>query len=573
VIGPLEQEIFLLPRDEWKKWKKIAHVDNRRLSTPTPGEEARGYMVYTRHYLDVIFPNTIPLKEELNPTLRMFASLGEYEPTTFTIYPLRDLNECMVRASELRGPGMIPASNIDIRSVRYMLARPNYLTLYEYIEVPDILEPVRLMSLRRGVNQRYWVTVRVPEEAAPGMYRGELTFTLKGNLPTKIPLLLRVLPIKLKKNPEHIYSIYYRDPISRVHDGNTREANEYFMRKGEMERRDMAVHGLDGHDSYVNFKNWDTLAIDVQDMQRRLDRDWRNGLNKRVVVVSFPENWQDKLLTKRGIGGHLRLGPETVPRAFFDDITMMVETIEAERKKNNWPEFLYYPIDEPSTNSDSVWFTASVLKAVKKVPGVRTYITANPTRNFGPLWPYVDVWCSQPFVWNDAMIKSLSSEKKIEFWCYPNHISGGNDHTPVKGARMTWGFGFWRSGFKALIPWIYQYVAGDPFNYLDNVMMDFMNRSTPDGEPIPVTLWEAYREGIDDGRYIYTLQTLIAETKEKGSPEKQKLAQLAESDLKHIWDSIQVQQKYQYQGLWNAAQFDGFRSLLASHILALSGRQ
>ena len=81
---------------------------------------------------------------------------------------------------------------------------------------------------------------------------------------------------------------------------------------------------------------------------------------------------------------------------------------------------------------------------------------------------------------------------------------------------MTWGFGFWKSGFRTLIPWIYQSSNGDPWNYLDGTSMDFFNRSTPDGEPIPVAMWEAYREGIDDGRYLYTLERLLAENAIRG---------------------------------------------------------
>ena len=31
----------------------------------------------------------------------------------------------------------------------------------------------------------------------------------------------------------------------------------------------------------------------------------------------------------------------------------------------------------------------------------------------------------------------MLGEKGVEFWCYPNHISGENDHTPIRGARIT----------------------------------------------------------------------------------------------------------------------------------------
>jgi len=196
-------------------------------------------------------------------------------------------------------------------------------------------------------------------------------------------------------------------------------------------------------------------------------------------------------------------------------------------------------------------------------------VTADPDiSNYDPLWPYVDVWCCQPFVFDHAKIKALSAEKKIEFWCYPNHVAGENDHTPVRGARMSWGFGFWRSGFKALTPWIYQSNVGDPWNYLDGTSMDFLNRSTPEGDPIPVTQWEAYREGFDDGRYIYTLAQLIAAGRAAGGKAAAAAGE-AQRDLDYVWNAIAVQEKYKHDNLWPAADFDAYRWLLARRILGL----
>ena len=43
-----------------------------------------------------------------------------------------------------------------------------------------------------------------------------------------------------------------------------------------------------------------------------------------------------------------------------------VEAVQKERENYNWPEFLYYPIDEPSTNPASVKFMVGVMKAIKQ---------------------------------------------------------------------------------------------------------------------------------------------------------------------------------------------------------------
>jgi len=574
ILDPLEQELYFLPPDVAAKWKETKHVDDRPLPEFSATDRQRGYAIFARHYCEVIYPNTVPRQEELNPELAAFASLGEYEPLTFTVFPLQDLPGATVTAGDLRcGEAVLPAANIDIRSVRYMRVRPNYSQFFSYHIAPDVLEHRDRVDIKRGCNQRYWITIKVPEDAKPGVYEGKLSFTPAGGQPADVRLTLRVLPIQLRKNPDHIYGMYYRDPLSQVDGQNTPTANEYFRRKAELERQDMVAHGMNTHVSSVSGLkrndqgNW---TIDASETDRRIALDRKYALADKPLIASFGlEHWYSRLVDKKGLGSHLRLVRPDVPESFFAEVTKMVAAIEQERRQRGWPEFLYYPIDEPSTKEDAVRFMVNVLRVIKQVPGVRTYVTADPSREqFAPMWPYVDVWCCQPFVFGYEKIKQLSREKHIEFWCYPNHISGENDHTPVRGARMTWGFGFWKSGFRTLIPWIYQASIGDPWNYLDGTSMDFFNRSTPDGEPIPVTLWEASREGIDDGRYIYTLAQLVEEGKKKGGRAAQAATE-GEQALKSLWAAIEVQEKYKYDGLWEGADFDAYRWLLASKILAL----
>lgn len=574
VIDPLEKEIYFLPPDVAAQWKETRHVDDRPLPDFSPRDRERGYAIFARHWSEVVYPNTVPRQEELNPELRAFASPGEYEPVTFTVHPLKDLRGVRVTASDLRcDDATIPAENLDIRCVRYMLVRPNYSTYFSYHVAPDVLERREQSDIPLGNNQRYWITAKIPEDARPGVYEGKLAVTASGAPAAEVSVKLRVLPIKLQTNPEHVYGMYYRDPLSLVSSSNRPEANAYLERKAELERQDMVEHGMNCHISSVSGLSRDpqgNWTIDGEETERRIALDRKYGLAGKPLVVSFPvSHWYAVLVDKRGLGSHLRLVRPDVPASFFDEVTKMVEVIEKERKSRSWPEFLYYPIDEPSTQADSVAFMVNVLRAIKKVPGVRTYVTADPSHEqFEPMWPHVDVWCCQPFVFGCEKIERLSKEKQIEFWCYPNHISGENDHTPVRGARMTWGYGFWKSGFKALIPWIYQSSGGDPWNYLDSSSMDFFNRSTPQGEPIPVTLWEAYREGIDDGRYLYTLQQLIEKARKQGG-RAAGTAEDAQREVQRLWDSIDVQEKYKHDGLWDGRDFDARRWVLASEIIKL----
>jgi hypothetical protein len=97
-------------------------------------------------------------------------------------------------------------------------------------------------------------------------------------------------------------------------------------------------------------------------------------------------------------------------------------------------------------------------------------------------------------------------------------------------------------------------------------MQDFFNRTDDEGRPIPVVLWEAYREGIDDGRYITTLERWIETARAAGLSRQ---AQEAEADLKFVWDSIDVREKYKYDLAWESDAFDVYRWVLARQIMRL----
>jgi hypothetical protein len=267
-------------------------------------------------------------------------------------------------------------------------------------------------------------------------------------------------------------------------------------------------------------------------------------------------------------GNHM-LNIKIPPQACFDEVTAMVKALEAERKRRGWPEFLLYPMDEPGRDSTSIVFMSKLLKACQDA-GVRTYLTADPMRKeFQKLKPYVDVWCTQPFLPDRETVLKDMKERGVEYWCYPNHVAGENDHTPVAGSRMTYGFGFWRSGFVTLIPWIYSYREGDPFNNLDGYYPEFFNHYEPDGTPLPVVMWEAYREGYDDYRYIYTLEQLISEAKKSNKPGVAEKVTTAENTLKAIWDDINVLPKYKDTGLWSNDKYDKYRLQIAEQIVAL----
>ena len=73
------------------------------------GDHRRGFVIYSRHYLDCVYPHTKPRAEELNPELKLFACPGEYEPMNFIVLPLKDLRHAKVTVT---GLGSIDGFNL-----------------------------------------------------------------------------------------------------------------------------------------------------------------------------------------------------------------------------------------------------------------------------------------------------------------------------------------------------------------------------------------------------------------------------------------------------------------------------
>lgn len=97
------------------------YVDDRAMPDLAAEQQDKGYVCYARHYLRLIFPTSIPGKEEIGRPLSCFAAPGEREPVAFTVRALRDLRNVKVRVDSLTSPSgdSIGRERIEVRPVRY----------------------------------------------------------------------------------------------------------------------------------------------------------------------------------------------------------------------------------------------------------------------------------------------------------------------------------------------------------------------------------------------------------------------------------------------------------------------
>ncbi len=65
-------------------------------------ERRRGYLVFQRPITEPVFAETHPLPNERVEQLTAFATPGEFEPVTLSVYPVRDLVDFTVEIGGLR---------------------------------------------------------------------------------------------------------------------------------------------------------------------------------------------------------------------------------------------------------------------------------------------------------------------------------------------------------------------------------------------------------------------------------------------------------------------------------------
>ena len=548
-------------------YKEVPFVETAPAPELTAEEKARGYLLFQRPIMDPVYPNTHPLPHERLTSLSAFTTPGEFEPVTFSVYPVRDLTDLAVNVSALSGPGgEIPAANLDVRLLTYWnIGYPRYTSRTTYRRTPELLEKVDSHSAPAKECQRWWITIKAPEDAKPGLYKGTVAITDNG-FPqgVQIPVALRVLPFRLKKDPAKHYSVYYTI-------GNKvqfKDRDEAFIKRAlGNEYKAMVDLGIDACPTLyllVDPKEDKLIINRVEEFERMLKAGMKGPIplaGGNAISAIYRATTPDG---KRG--SHWRIS-KMPPPEFYAKVTKMFRALEQERKAKGWPELICCPLDEVDSSRKD--FGAKTYQAVRD-GGIRTYITKNPVAaDAADYRAAVDIWCSQPF---SVPYEKIIAQDRYEYWSYPNHNAGEVKDRRVmcKGGRMTYGFGFWRSGYTTLIPWHWAWTPrDDQFDYLRGRRSGCGQRLDDEGEVIPAVYWQCFREGRDDARYIYTLQQAIWERQGTKNGDCQRAVVTGKALLQQTWNDIEVQEKYLATNMWPSDEFNARRWRLAQVTEAL----
>lgn len=490
------------------------------------------YWINKISYLTPVYSNA-NVDDKWDGELTAFACPGEYEPLSFVVRAQRDLEKCAILTFDLKDENgnVIPSNSIDVRVVK---GRPRLYGANQYFLFPFFLEAGTEIEISGGTTAQYWLTIKVPDDAKAGIYKGILIFKPFNISGTVANLSLKVLPIQLADSNKSYYMPYNIDPSWKG----------FYAKNLHKHLVDMKEHGINSvnifivpkitrlEDGTLKVHLEEKTAFSVFSMKEFMDEYIRAGLNNLVMHQGID----------MAISYYIKNQFNAVPFTPDADeiIAKLAEEIYKQQKKG-WPLMIMVPADEPSFSKEKMRLCKYYLNLIKNVDkNIMTAINLN-----GAVRGVDDITYFDPFLdikiyayIDEGVLKKIQSDNS-QFWLY----NGGSFGKYPAVDRLFFGFYAEKVNAKGVGQWAYQWPHPSAKNEslyteLKYGQYGWYYTCPASTGPLPTIGWEGIREGIDDARYLETLRNLIEKARQQGSKELLTLADESENYVKSILSKI-----------------------------------
>ncbi|MFA5128332.1 MAG: LamG-like jellyroll fold domain-containing protein [Patescibacteria group bacterium] len=503
--------------------------------------------------------------EYISDTITMSAAPGEFEPATFVIHANETITGLNVTSTDLIGDnGTIASSSLDIRVVKiwyqagytlydsvnkhltpellvknddliktensqnYALVDGSYVLISNasgisgvadqwhmlpsefHIEDTSELQPIDITS---NTNKQIWITVEVPTTTTAGTYNGQIQLT--SNVFTKnLTFNLTVLPITLD-SPSLTYSFYY---ASRLHVSGYSEISGDWKNTAQFtaELQNLYNHGITTPLYYAQYQAApnDGSLDDALTIANSVGMDTSTLFYVGCSLAGYATN----ALTQAAVTSTINTATTTLG----GDVNVYC-----------------YGYDEQEISAT----TRAQIEAVHDVGGKVIDAQANYSMAERAA-DILDIAIVYGVLRPDLAATYHSYGNKIYSYADPQ----GGEERPEK-YRRNYGLMLWQAGYDGAADWAYQAYHGniwDDFDYVTRKDGAFTYPTT-DGV-IDTVQWEGFREGVDDVKYLTTLNNLIAQAKIDGVKStvsaENYVRKLREKDLKNEnLDTIRAEMK------------------------------
>ena len=519
------------PQKSWPVLRFMEPPGAYRYSA-TLADKDPGFRLVPKAYTDDLDPTAPP--GPVGQHIRLEATPGEYEPATFVIYATRNLSQLDISVSDLKNEAGVPmpASAIEVRRVVRSPRREVYNSPPDQTEIKNrFLARSKPLDLPKSEFREIWLTLQVPEDAAPGEYAGEVKVR-SGDLEGSLGLYVRVLPFKLVEPKDKSLGLYYSDR-------QTMSTNPQWLRRDLADMRAHGVRNVRGNFGIQYRREADgTIVPDTTEMESALQIYREAGFRTVVVFTRFVA----QLGGMTGHGGYAKM-TSVGGKHLGDDKEFkaavrrgLVAFTEVQKK---FPELdlILTHMDEVFKSEKHLTLYCELVRiAREQLEGPRYFITFHTRRARDELLrelidPYVDIrnhhgytfewWLARGHTMEEYRRELAASGDKA--WFY--HAFVWRSWTP-EWSRIVNGIFLWASPFEVHIPDCSQFIPGEAyfrlgqpggFNPYDETVernaLYVMVLPDPDDPDllVPTRHWECMREGFDDVRYFATLESLIQE--------------------------------------------------------------
>ena len=420
-----------------------------------------------------------------------------------------------VTIGDLRcGPSILSAAHGKVRKVESF---NRWLNTGHFMRMEYLLRDQAVVDVPAATTQRFWLTVHVPEDARPGIYRGPLSVQCDGRTVAELTLEVEVLPIKLAAPEGMSYFEYF--PAHLPQYAKTKEYQRKIF-------EDMRAHGMTTATAYQypylkSDGTWINLDTELG-FRNTLQNLKRAGLpqgDRPLVWIGTAQNGDDRIYTK----------------------------VLGDVKKAHGPDLLLYVVDEPDTperqqTARAVMAKIDAFRQAHPEWKVRT-VTAIGDKGAAAVGELYDVWIYAAHAVTPTAAERACHAGK-ELWSYICNLCA----VDAVNHRYYYGYWAWAAGVKGCANWAY---ADPHFHTRYDNKLDWDTLAEHQGEyipyyclampgpdgPVPTIGWEAVREGIDDYRYLLTLRKLIDRARRQG---KTSAADEAEKVLQEVTSRIDV---------------------------------
>jgi hypothetical protein len=542
------------------------------------------YIIFARNNLDKVYPDTMPTQEELKSKLKAFATFGEYEPLTFVIRSNKELKNVQISVKDLvckSESSYIPKENIDVRIVGYHEVQLRFGPKprpYRLAPRP-LLKPQHIpggVNIDPNLSTWIWITVHVPIDAKPGLYKSKVTVEPQNSIKEELEIEFNVLPINLIRPKKCVQTVFYMVPIWLS------ENSDEYWQTIRNDLVDIKEHGfacsvMPNYDRNERLLDLSPLEkgstnFDFNDIDKFMSiyLDVFNDLETYTPIVYYDLFF----FTSKALlnGGYNYFTDE-----FKELYTRAIRIFKTKWEKEKWPELISEVWDEPTSDPNNIP-AASYLLDIVRSEGLKGITHLNDNEYARQLIPHLDIANIHAGNVSESFLKELT-DNGVDIWVYSLHRFWQVPKT-CGGARFGIGFYSWKiPSLKVGVQFMYNCFHEDPNAvptlYLAKKKINVyysMALPGPDNEKIPIIEWEWLREGVDDLKYLATLEALINKAKESDIQELHIKARKAQEVINQIMNTIPslnygaVREKKQW---WSVDEHDKNRLLIAEEILDL----